>query len=154
MKPAPFEYHAPTTIDGAVQLLADLGDEAKVLAGGQSLVPMLNMRLTRFDALVDIGRVDELRHIERTNGTVTLGAMVAQCEVERDATVAAGVPLLAKATPLIGPAWPLSVSNSLPVVASQTWTCPGTSGAAPPCGSTALQAATRRLPSGLKATLG
>ena len=102
MKPAPFEYHAPTTLDGAVQLLAQLGDEAKVLAGGQSLVPMLNMRLTRFDALVDIGRIEELRRIERTNGTVTLGATVAQCVVERDATIAAGVPLLAKATPLIG----------------------------------------------------
>src|SRR5205823_7277606 len=102
VKPAPFEYHAPTTLDGAVQLLAQLGDEAKVLAGGQSLVPMLNMRLTRFDALVDIGRIEELRRIERTNGTVTLGATVAQCVVERDATIAAGVPLLAKATPLIG----------------------------------------------------
>jgi len=102
VKPAPFEYHAPTTVADAVTLLSELGDDAKVLAGGQSLVPMLNMRLTRFDALVDIGRVEELRTIERTNGTVTLGAMVAQCEVERDATVAAGVPLLTKATPLIG----------------------------------------------------
>ena len=65
MKPAPFEYHAPTTIGEVVALLAELGDEAKVLAGGQSLVPMLNLRLARFEHLVDIGRVPELRGIER-----------------------------------------------------------------------------------------
>ena len=61
MKPAPFEYHAPTTVDEAVALLAELGDEAKVLAGGQSLVPMLALRLARFEHLVDIGRIAELR---------------------------------------------------------------------------------------------
>ena len=68
MKPAPFSYHAPTTVDEAVALLAELGDEAKVLAGGQSLVPMLNLRLARFEHLVDIGRIGELRGIERRNG--------------------------------------------------------------------------------------
>ena len=65
MKPAPFEYHAPTTVDEAVGLLRELGDEAKVLAGGQSLIPMLNLRLARFEALIDIGRVASLRDIER-----------------------------------------------------------------------------------------
>jgi carbon-monoxide dehydrogenase medium subunit len=60
MKPAPFEYHAPETIDEVCGLLAEHGDEAKVLAGGQSLVPMLALRLTRFEHLVDVNRVDEL----------------------------------------------------------------------------------------------
>ena len=61
MKPAPFEYHAPESISDVVALLAEHGDEAKVLAGGQSLVPMLALRLTRFEHLVDLNRVDELR---------------------------------------------------------------------------------------------
>jgi aerobic carbon-monoxide dehydrogenase medium subunit len=102
MKPAPFEYHAPTTVAEAVGLLAELGDEAKVLAGGQSLVPMLNLRLARFEHLVDIGRVPELRGIERRNGHVTVGAATRDAVIERDATIAADAPLLAAATPYIG----------------------------------------------------
>ena len=66
MKPAPFEYHAPATTADAVALLAGLGDDAKVLAGGQSLVPMLALRLAVFAHLVDITRIAELRGIERT----------------------------------------------------------------------------------------
>jgi carbon-monoxide dehydrogenase medium subunit len=73
-----------------------------VLAGGQSLVPMLNMRLTRFGALIDIGRIDELRTVERSNGTVTVAAMVPQYQVEESESLAREVPLLAAATPLIG----------------------------------------------------
>jgi carbon-monoxide dehydrogenase medium subunit len=102
MKPAPFEYHAPTSVEEAVALLADRGDEAKVLAGGQSLIPMLNLRLTRFEALVDIGRIPALRTIEQVDGAVRIGAMVPQCEIERDGLVAKALPLLARATPLIG----------------------------------------------------
>ena len=68
MKPAPFEYHAPDTVTDAVRLLAELGDDAKVLAGGQSLVPMLALRLAVFGHLVDIGRIAELRGIERRDG--------------------------------------------------------------------------------------
>ena len=60
MKPAPFEYHAPETVDEVCALLAEYGDDAKVLAGGQSLVPMLALRLTRFEHLVDVNRVGEL----------------------------------------------------------------------------------------------
>ena len=60
MKPAPFDYHAPDTIDGGLQLLAELGDDAKVLAGGQSLIPMLSLRLAVFEHLVDLRRVEEL----------------------------------------------------------------------------------------------
>ena len=102
MKPAPFEYHAPVGVDEAVGLLADLGDEAKVLAGGQSLVPMLNLRLTRFEALVDLGRIPALAGVEAVDGGVRVGAMTPQSDVERDPLVSARVPLLARATPLIG----------------------------------------------------
>jgi carbon-monoxide dehydrogenase medium subunit len=102
MKPAPFAYHAPATVQEAAALLAELGAEAKVLAGGQSLVPMLNMRLTRFEALIDIGRIDELRAVEATPAGLTIGAAVRQCDVEERADIAEAVPLLAAATPLIG----------------------------------------------------
>jgi carbon-monoxide dehydrogenase medium subunit len=102
VKPAPFEYHAPESLGDAAALLAELGDEAKVLAGGQSLVPMLALRLAVFEHLVDVGRVAELRGIERRNGSLWVGAATTQARVERDTEVASGVPLLDKATPLIG----------------------------------------------------
>ena len=102
MKPAAFEYHAPTTAAEAVRLLAELGDEAKLLAGGQSLIPMLALRLAVFEHLVDIGRVDELAGIERRNGALWIGAGTTEADVERSADVAAAAPLLARATPLIG----------------------------------------------------
>jgi carbon-monoxide dehydrogenase medium subunit len=101
MKPAPFEYHAPTTATDAVALLADLGDAAKPIAGGQSLVPMLALRLAVFDHLVDLGRVDELRGIERRDGVVRIGAMTPQAAAQRSSDVAA-VPLLERALPLVG----------------------------------------------------
>jgi carbon-monoxide dehydrogenase medium subunit len=102
VKPAPFEYHRPTTAKETVGLLAELGDTAKVLAGGQSLVPMLALRLAVFEHLVDVGRVDDLRGIERADGAVRIGAGTTQAAVERSAEVAGAVPLLARATPLIG----------------------------------------------------
>ena len=83
-------------------LLAELGDSAKVLAGGQSLVPMLALRLAIFEHLVDLRRVEELRAIERRNGTLWIGAGTTQATIERSAEVAGAVPLLARATPLIG----------------------------------------------------
>ena len=102
MKPAPFDYHAPGTIAEAVELLARFGDDAKALAGGQSLVPMLALRLARFDHLVDLGRIRELRQVERSNGRLRIGAMTPQAVIERDTDVATLSPLLARATPLIG----------------------------------------------------
>jgi len=102
VKPAPFEYHGPEKVAEATALLRDFGDEAKVLAGGQSLVPIMALRLARFDHVVDLNRMGELRGIQRQNGTVRVGAMTRQAEVERDATVAEAVPLLARATPFIG----------------------------------------------------
>ena len=102
MKPAPFEYHAPDDLEEVLATLAELGDEAKILAGGQSLVPMLNLRLARFGHLVDIGRVAELRGIERDNGSLVVKAGTRDAVVEFDPTVAADVPLLAAVTPYIG----------------------------------------------------
>ncbi len=101
MKPAPFDYHAPDTIDGVLQLLTDL-DDAKVLAGGQSFIPLLSMRLAVFAHVVDLGRVAELRGIEERDGSVWIGASTTQATVERDADVGRLVPLLARAVPLIG----------------------------------------------------
>jgi aerobic carbon-monoxide dehydrogenase medium subunit len=102
VKPAPFAYHAPTAVDEVTALLGELGDDAKVLAGGQSLVPMLNLRLARFDALIDVGRVASLRTVEASGDGLTVGAMVRQCDVEERVDIAEAAPLLAAATPFIG----------------------------------------------------
>lgn len=102
MKAAPFAYHRPDTVAGAVSLLRDLGDDAKVLAGGQSLVPMLAMRLTHFDNLIDISRVPELCDIERRGDTVRIAAGTPHALVGMDDEVAEAVPLLTRATPYIG----------------------------------------------------
>ena len=102
MKPAPFDYVRPSTAAEAVGLLAEHGDDAKLLAGGQSLVPMLALRLASFATLVDIGRVPELGGIAVESGEVRIGATTTQATIERSAEVARAVPLLARATPLIG----------------------------------------------------
>ncbi len=102
MKPAPFTYHAPESVEDCCALLAEHADEAKVLAGGQSLVPMLALRLTRFEHLVDVNRVASLQRVARENGTLVVGAGTRQRVMERDRAVAEAVPLLARATPLIG----------------------------------------------------
>ncbi len=102
MKPAQFTYHAPESLADVSRLLAEYGDDAKVLAGGQSLVPMLALRLTRFDHIIDLNRVSGLQGVERNNGTLTIKAMTRQADVEHDATAGQAVPLLAQAVPLIG----------------------------------------------------
>ena len=86
----------------AVSLVAELGDEAKVLAGGQSLVPMLALRLAVFDHLVDVGRIAEMKGIDRRDGALWVGAGTTQSAVGASSDVAAAVPLLARATPFIG----------------------------------------------------
>ena len=102
MKPSKFQYHAPATVGDAVGLLAEHGDEAKVLAGGQSLVPMMSLRLATFGHLVDLNKVAGLDTIERSNGHVRIGALVRQSTAEHDATVAADARLIARALPHIG----------------------------------------------------
>lgn len=102
MKPAPFEYHRAGSIDEAIALLTELGDDAKVLAGGQSLVPMLALRLAYLEHLVDVSRIAELQGVERHDGSLWIGAATTDARVERDPDVARSVPLLARATPLVG----------------------------------------------------
>jgi carbon-monoxide dehydrogenase medium subunit len=102
MKAAPFAYHRPDSVKEAVDLLAEFGDDAKILAGGQSLVPMLAMRLTHFDNLVDISRIDELIGIDVCDGEVRIAAATPHAFVGMDDEVADSVPLLSLATPYIG----------------------------------------------------
>lgn len=102
MKPAAFEYYDPTTVDEALALLGELGDEAKVLAGGQSLVPMMNFRLVRPAHLIDLNRIPELAYLRREQGWLKIGAMTRQRTLEKSAEVAEGWPLLTEATRLIG----------------------------------------------------
>ncbi|MGH7366715.1 MAG: FAD binding domain-containing protein, partial [Candidatus Rokuibacteriota bacterium] len=83
MKPAPFDYVAPATLDDAVGALATGGDEAKVLAGGQSLIPMMALRLARPTVLVDINRVRGLDGIREASGILDIGALVRQRALER-----------------------------------------------------------------------
>ncbi len=102
MKPTPFGYHAPASAKEAVDLLAGLGDGAKVIAGGQSLVPLLAMRLTAIEHLIDIRNVTGLAGTEERDGSIWIGAGATQAAIGRSALLASAVPLLARATPLIG----------------------------------------------------
>ncbi len=102
MKPPSFEYHAPTTVAETVSLLRQYGDAAKVLAGGQSLMPLLNFRLARPAAVVDINGVDGLDYLRRENGWLSVGALVRQRTAEMSALVSESCPLLSEALPLIG----------------------------------------------------
>lgn len=101
MKPAPFAYRRVDTVEEAVGILADEGDEAKILAGGQSLAPMLNLRLANPEVLVDVGPVP-LRQIDVIGPHVRIGALVTHKTLETDSTIASEAPLLAKAAPFIG----------------------------------------------------
>ena len=98
MKPAPFEYEAPSSVEEALRLLADPAIETSLLAGGQSLVPALNMRLARPERLVDLGRIEGLDAIRDENGALCIGAMATKRSIERSALVAQKQPLLHEAT--------------------------------------------------------
>ncbi len=102
MKPAKFDYHAPTSLDDAVALLQRYGGDAKILAGGQSLMPLLNFRLSRPAALVDLNRIASLAYIREENGQVRLGAMTRQRTIEFSPVVARRLPLLSEATKWVG----------------------------------------------------
>jgi len=101
MKPAPFVYHAPETLDEALQLLDTLGN-ARVLAGGQSLVPMLNFRVAQPDHLIDLGRIPGLNALECRDGAVSIGAMTTQRTIERSALVRQHCPILLDALEHVG----------------------------------------------------
>ena len=102
MKLPPVDYEAPTTVSEAVALLAEHQDEASVLAGGQSLIPLLALRLARPAVLIDINGIDDLSGVSAANGWVAIGAMTREYVAEDSGTVAGAVPLLAAALPLIG----------------------------------------------------
>jgi carbon-monoxide dehydrogenase medium subunit len=102
MKPAPFKYYAPTTIDEALAHLAEHGWDAKALAGGQSLIPMMNFRLAQPSILIDLNNISELFYIRPNgngNGGLRVGAMTRQSQLERDPLVAERAPLIRAAMP-------------------------------------------------------
>src|SRR6202035_4621376 len=101
MKPAPFDYVRPASLHEACELLA-ADDDARLIAGGQTLVPMLAMRLARPAKLIDILRLPELAGISEENGTVAVGATTRQAQAERDPVIRASVPMLARVLPWFG----------------------------------------------------
>lgn len=94
MIPGPFDYHRPTSVDAAVGLLASLGEEARVLAGGHSLIPMMKLRMALPEHLVDLRAVDGLAGIREEGGDVVIGAMTTQAEIVASAALAARCPIL------------------------------------------------------------
>src|SRR5438093_572188 len=101
VKPAPFEYHRPGTLDEALVLMTARAGEVRPLAGGQSLIPAMNFRLARPAALVDLNRVAELAYVRPADGGLRIGAMARQRVVERSPLVQRAAPLLAEAMPFI-----------------------------------------------------
>jgi carbon-monoxide dehydrogenase medium subunit len=101
VKPAKFEYHAPATLDAAIGLLVQYQGEARLLAGGQSLLPMMNFRLVSPAAIIDLNRIADLAYIRAENGTVRIGAMTRHRTVEFSPVVAERLPLLAEAIKLV-----------------------------------------------------
>ena len=102
MKPAKFDYFAPTSVDETLDLLRDHGDDAKLLAGGQSLMPLLNFRLSRPAAIIDLNRVAELAYIREQDDHLAIGALTRQRTIGNSEAVRRRAPLLAEATRLIG----------------------------------------------------
>ena len=102
MKPPPFAYHRPESLDAALGLLAEYGDDAKILAGGQSLLPTLSLRVAQPGHLIDISGLSELTSIRESDGGLALGSGVRHSVAERSAVVRERNPLMALALPLIG----------------------------------------------------
>ena len=99
MKPAPFEYYVPDSIEQALNLLREHGDSARLLAGGQSLVPAMNFRVVQPGVLIDLNRVGELQYIRDDTATLHIGAMTRERELEFDPVISKKTPLLAEAMP-------------------------------------------------------
>ncbi len=102
MKPAPFEYFAPESVEEALDLLEQHGDTAKILAGGQSLGPLLNMRLASPEVLIDINRLEDIAYIRHDDGYLKIGALARQRTIERSLLIPKSWPLLYEAAPYIG----------------------------------------------------
>lgn len=101
MKPAPFEYHIPDSIEQALDLMNQHGDKAKILAGGQSLVPAMNFRIAQPSLLIDLNRVEELSYIHEEERALRIGAMTRERQVEFDLSIKKHTPLLHEAAPNI-----------------------------------------------------
>jgi carbon-monoxide dehydrogenase medium subunit len=99
MKPAPFEYYVPDSVQQALDLLRQHGEDAKLLAGGQSLVPAMNFRVVQPGVLIDLNRISELRYIRQEDRTLQIGAMTRECALEFDALISKKTPLLAEVMP-------------------------------------------------------
>ncbi len=102
MKSAPFEYHRPSSLDEAISLKGELGAEARILAGGQSLMPLMHYRLAMPDHLIDVNRIDELDRIGVANGNLTVGATARQQTVLGSEIAAVSAPLLVSALEWVG----------------------------------------------------
>lgn len=102
MKPPAFDYHDPETLDEALELLSQHGLEAKVLAGGQSLIPLLNLRLARPSVLVDLNRITDLAYLREDGGELAVGALARYTDVVRSQAVARGWPLVHEAAAQVG----------------------------------------------------
>jgi len=101
MKPAPFEYYAPDSLDQALGLMSQHAGEAKILAGGQSLVPAMNFRVAQPSVLIDLNRASELSYIREEENILHIGAMTRERQLEFDSAIAKQIPLLHEATPFI-----------------------------------------------------
>ena len=99
MKPAPFEYYVPDSIEQALDLLREHGDSAKLLAGGQSLVPAMNFRVVQPSVLIDLNRIRELTHIREEGDSLLIGAMTRERALEFDPLISKKTPLLAEVMP-------------------------------------------------------
>jgi carbon-monoxide dehydrogenase medium subunit len=102
MKPGKFEYHAPSTLEEALELLAQYGDDARVIAGGQSLAPMMNLRLARPDHLIDINGIGGLAQVRSDKGSVEIGTLTRHREIEFSAQLSQLCPPLPAAARNIG----------------------------------------------------
>ena len=102
MYPAPFDYVRPSTVDEALALLVRHGDDAKLLAGGHSLIPAMKLRLSQPKVVIDIGRIADLRYIRETGGRIAIGAMATHSAVVASAVLRAHSPLLAETAAHIG----------------------------------------------------
>ncbi len=101
MKPAPFEYYAPPSLEQALNLKSQFGDEAKILAGGQSLVPAMNFRVVQPGVLIDLNRIGELSFIREEGDGIRVGAMTRERHLEFDRAIEKRIPLLSEAIPFI-----------------------------------------------------
>ena len=102
VKPAAFDFHAPESGEEVLSLLATYGDDARLLAGGQSLVPLMNMRILRPGVLISLNRCRDLAYLRDEDGEVVCGAMIRQAEAEETDLIQSQVPLLAAALPYVG----------------------------------------------------